>query len=461
MESDIKFSQRNPYLDETHDPKLSSWLCNANSHPHFPIQNLPFGVFLHIDGIPRCGVAIGDFVIDLHRLWSEHPFTGDAEIGHEALTDTSLNRFMSLGREISKAFRNALSCALRDGSCHESSIRRALIPINEVTLCPPCRIGDYTDFYTSIHHATSVGKLFRPNNPLLPNYRWLPIGYHGRASSIQLSGHPVYRPIGQCLNNNAQIPEVRPSSKLDYEVELGIFIGKPSRPSLPVPIEKADDHFFGVCMLNDWSARDIQAWEYQPLGPFLSKNFMTSISPWIITAEALAPFRQAPTKYDDRPHVPTLESENNSAFGGFNIRMSCHISSLRMRKLNISPVELSNTTFNHAFWSVAQMICHHTQTGCNLNAGDLLGSGTQSGPEIDEAGSLLEITLGGKNPFTLPTGEKRTFLHDGDEITLSGYCIAENGLRIGVGSVTACVLPPLSQSEGVAAKMPHTQESNS
>jgi len=450
VESDTKFTQRNPYLDETHDPKLTSWLCNANGHPYFPIQNLPFGVFQHNDDIPRCGVAIGDFVIDLHQLWSERLFSGNAEIGHEALTDTSLNRFMSLGRNISTAFRRALSAALREGSSHQNSIRRALIPIQEVKLCKPCHIGDYTDFYTSIHHATSVGKLFRPNNPLLPNYRWLPIGYHGRASSIHLTDTPVYRPVGQCLNNETQDPEVRPTTKLDYEVELGIFIGKPSQSFSPVSIQQADDHFFGVCMLNDWSARDIQAWEYQPLGPFLSKNFITSISPWIITQEALAPFRQAPSAYENRPHVAALESQQNSTLGGIDIHMCCYIRSELMRKQNLPAIKLSETSFKHAFWSIAQMITHHTQTGCNLNAGDLLGSGTQSGPESHEAGSLLEITQGGKNPITLPTGETRDFLHDGDEITISGYCESENGLRIGVGSVKACVLPPHSQCEDVA-----------
>ncbi|GAA6185269.1 fumarylacetoacetase [Aliiglaciecola sp. NS0011-25] len=442
MESDIKLAQHNPFVDETHNPSLISWLKSANGHPSFPIQNLPFGVFIDAEQIPRCGVAIGDFVINLHTLGLQRIFSGKAQIGLDALRETCLQRFMSLGREFSVAFRQALSNALTDGSQHEMAVRKALIPSADVSFCLPCQIGDYTDFYSSIHHATSVGKLFRPNNPLLPNYKWLPIGYHGRASSIHPSGIPVFRPIGQTLNADTQQPELTATAKLDYEVELGIFIGQSTESFEPVCIQQADAHFFGVSMLNDWSARDIQAWEYQPLGPFLSKNFISSISPWIITAEALAPFRVPPTNYQDRPEVVNLQSNENSLLGGFDIQMTCHIRTEQMRHQGIPAFKLSQTTFKHAFWTIAQMITHHTQTGCNLNSGDLLGSGTQSGPTESEAGSLLEITQGGQHPIHLPSGEKRFFLEDGDEIEISGYCQSENGLRIGIGSVSAVIYPP-------------------
>ncbi|MEP4889082.1 MAG: fumarylacetoacetase [Aliiglaciecola sp.] len=444
MESDTKLNQQNPFLDGTHDPSLISWLDSANGHPFFSIHNLPFGVFKDSDGIRRCGVAIGDYVINLHKLWADRPFTGKAGEGLEALNDTSLNRFMSLGREVSKAFRQSLSKALTSGSKWESSIRKTLMPMSEVSLCLPCHIDDYTDFYTSIHHATSVGKLFRPDNPLLPNYQWLPIGYHGRASSIHPSGTQVYRPVGQCLNPTTQTPELTATAKLDYEVELGIFVGRPTPAFEAVAIEQAEQHFFGVCMLNDWSARDIQAWEYQPLGPFLSKNFMSSISPWVVTAEALAPFRLPPTRYANRPKVPSLESYENSVFGGFDIQMTCHLRTAQMRKNGIPAKKLSQTSFKHAFWTINQMLSHHTQTGCNLNSGDLLGSGTQSGPNAAEAGSLLEITRGGQDSIALPGNEFRGFLEDGDEIELSGFCESENGLRIGLGSVVGRIAPAFS-----------------
>ncbi|GAB2699756.1 fumarylacetoacetase [Aliiglaciecola aliphaticivorans] len=446
MESDTKLNKQNPFLDGTHDPSLISWLDSANGHPLFSIHNLPFGVFKDSDGVRKCCVAIGDYVINLHGLWAERPFTGQGEVGLEALTDTSLNRFMSLGREVSKKFRQSLSQALTLGSDCEPLIRRALLPMSDVSLCLPCQIGDYTDFYTSIHHATSVGKLFRPDNPLLPNYQWLPIGYHGRASSIHPSGTMVYRPVGQCLNPDTQTPELKATAKLDYEVELGIFIGQPTRAFEAVTIEHAEEHFFGVCMLNDWSARDIQAWEYQPLGPFLSKNFMTSISPWVVTAEALAPFRVPPTHYANRPKVVTLESNENSAFGGINIQMTCQISTAQMRKNGIPAIKLSQTSFKHAFWTINQMISHHTQSGCNLNSGDLLGSGTQSGPNAEEAGSLIEITRGGQEVIALPENEFRGFLEDGDEIELSGFCESENGLRIGLGTVVGRIAPALSSA---------------
>nr|WP_240692124.1 fumarylacetoacetase [Alteromonas portus] len=422
--------------DETHDEALFSWLKSANQHPDFPIQNLPMGVFKTRDLPPRCGVAIGDEIIDLAKLATSSPFDGLAGEALSTLTGKTLNPFIQLPRSYSAAFRLALSRSLRAGSRLEAIVRETLISKHDVEMCLPCSIGDYTDFYTSIHHATAVGKLFRPDNPLLPNYKWLPIGYHGRASSVVVSGQQVYRPNGQVLRPNSNEPVMLPSEKLDYEAELGIFIGCPSPQFSPLEIEQAEKHFFGVCMLNDWSARDIQAWEYQPLGPFLSKNFVTSISPWIVTAEALIPFRVQPTKYSDRPYVAALNSPFNTSNGGLDIQMRVSLRTAQMKASNEAPVTLSKTSFKHAYWTVAQMISHHTTTGCNLNAGDLFGSGTQSGPEPEEAGSLLELTEGGKKPLTLPNGEQRTFLEDGDEIILSGFCISSSGLRIGIGNVS-------------------------
>ncbi len=422
--------------DETHDVALTSWLKSANQHPDFPIQNLPMGVFRTHDLPPRCGVAIGDSIVDLAKLAASSPFDGLAGEALSTLTGPTLNPFMQLPPNYASAFRLALSRSLRADSPMEALIRKTLISSHDVEMCLPCSIGDYTDFYTSIHHATAVGKLFRPDNPLLPNYKWLPIGYHGRASSIVVSGQPVYRPNGQVLRPEAIEPVMLPSEKLDYEAELGIFIGSPSPQFSPVAIEQSETHFFGVCMLNDWSARDIQAWEYQPLGPFLSKNFVTSISPWIVTAEALIPFRVQPTEYSDRPYIAALSSPFNASNGGLDIQMRVSLQTARMKASGEGPVTLSETSFKHAYWTVAQMISHHTTTGCNLNAGDLFGSGTQSGPEPEEAGSLLELTEGGKKPLTLPNGEQRTFLEDGDEIVLSGFCISSSGLRIGIGSVS-------------------------
>ncbi|MEG3766831.1 fumarylacetoacetase [Alteromonas sp. 14N.309.X.WAT.G.H12] len=439
MESDTDNTTNLVLLDETHDVHLQSWLACANQHPDYPIQNLPMGVFKQTGTSARCGVAIGDYIIDLHALAQQNPFSGLASDALKTLTGSTLNAFMALDKAYSRAFRLALSQVLRKGAREETLIRNTLVDANDVHMCMPCEIKDYTDFYTSIYHATSVGKLFRPDNPLLPNYQWLPIGYHGRASSIQLSGTPVKRPLGQRLNQQEQ-PELGPTKKLDYEVELGIFVGRPSTQFQPISMAQAESHFFGVCMLNDWSARDIQAWEYQPLGPFLSKNFITTISPWITTAEALAPFRTSPTEYESRPYVDALNSTSNTQAGALDIKMCCTLQTEKMRTDKLPPMKLSETSFKHAFWTIAQMISHHTQTGCNLNAGDLFGSGTQSGPTPDEAGSLLELTEGGKLPLQLPNGEQRTFLEDGDIIEIRGYCTAPSGLRLSIGTVTSHVL---------------------
>lgn len=429
-------------LNETHRLDLKSWLACANGHKDFPIQNLPFGVFQKANDKRKCcGIAIGDYVIDMHKLWCERIFTGLAEQASEALKDENLNRFMAMGEEASSAIRLAISQGLREGSTHKSALTRALIPMTETTMQMPCHIGDYTDFYSSINHATSVGKLFRPENPLLPNYKWIPIAYHGRASSICVSGTQVKRPNGQVKANSTTQPVLQPTERLDYEVELGILIGKKASPFGSVNITHAEQHLFGVCLLNDWSARDIQAWEYQPLGPFLSKNFMSSISPWIISSEALCPFRCAMQREEqDQQTMDYLSCEQNVQLGALDIQMECYISTAQMRRDNLPATKLSQTSFKHSFWTIAQMITHHTVNGCGLNAGDLLGTGTQSGPNPDEAGSLLELSQGGQQQIAITESEQRTFLQDGDEIELRGFCQNASGLRIGLGSVIGRVI---------------------
>lgn len=444
MAFDTKTSTSLMSLNDTHEPGLLSWLDSANGHQEFPIQNLPFGVFkkLPADQKPRCGVAIGNFIIDMHALWSEKLFSDLAETANEALRDENLNRFMGMSSEIAAAFRFALSQALRVGANCQSAITRALVPMSEVIMQRPCQIGDYTDFYSSINHATAVGKLFRPQNPLLPNYKWIPIAYHGRASSIRLSGETLSRPQGQVKVNDDSPPILALTERLDYEVELGMFIGQEAKPFKPIDIDCAEQHLFGVCLLNDWSARDIQAWEYQPLGPFSSKNFMTSISPWIITAQALLPFRtnilRAP---EDVNTIDYLSSQSNSQNGAIDICMECYITTPLMRERKLTAQRLSETSFKYSFWTIAQMITHHTISGCGLNSGDLLGSGTQSGAQPEQAGSLLELTQGGIHSIKLDSGEQRIFLEDGDEIELRGFCKNTTGLRIGLGSVLTRVLP--------------------
>ena len=306
----------------------------------------------------------------------------------------------------------------------------------------PCRIGDYTDFYTSVHHATAIGSLFRPDNPLLPNYKWVPIGYHGRASTIGVSGQTFPRPLGQTKAPQASEPSFGPCKRLDYELEMGIFVGAGTTLGERIDIDAAEAHVFGLCLFNDWSARDIQAWEYQPLGPFLAKNFASTISPWIVTLEALAPYREAFTRPSEDPQpLPYLSSDFNSAHGNIDIRLECLIQTSKMRAAGTAATQLSSSSFRHSYWTVAQMLAHHSVSGCSMNPGDLLGSGTQSGPRPEEAGSILELTRGGKEPITLPNGEQRTFIEDGDTIVMRGHCKRDGAARIGFGEVAATVLP--------------------
>lgn len=438
-------------LNETHDPALRSWVASANrSGSDFPIQNLPFAVFRRAGSTEafRGGVAIGDEIVDLAEAAASGAFAEDtaAAAAAAACTGPQLNAFMALGPAAWSALRLALSRALRTGSPAEAALKPCLVPQAEAEYSVPARIGDYTDFYTSIHHATNVGRLFRPDNPLLPNYKWVPIGYHGRSSSIDVSGQMFPRPYGQTLPPGATAPVFGPSRRLDYELELGVFIGCGNPRGRPIGIDAADAHIFGLCLLNDWSARDLQAWEYQPLGPFLSKNFATTIAPWIVTLEALAPYRVAWTRPAEDPQpLPYLASEANRAEGAFDIQLQVLIETEKMRAAGELPAPLSQTSFRHAYWTIAQMVAHHTVNGCNLQPGDLLGSGTESGPTPAEAGSLLELSLGGKQPLTLPNGEARSFLEDGDAILMRGWCEKPGAARIGFGEVRGCVLPAAVQ----------------
>ena len=432
-------------LNETHDPALRSWVPSANRDGgDFPIQNLPFAAFRRRgSGEPwRGGVAIGDEVLDLGAVAAAGGLEGLALQAVQAAAEPSLNRLMGMGPEAWTALRLALSRALREGAEQSSTWRAFLLPQVDAEYRVPAQVGDYTDFYTSIHHATSVGRLFRPDNPLLPNYKWVPIGYHGRASSLGVSGQTFRRPRGQVLLNGAQTPTLEPSRRMDYELEMGIFIGVGNEAGSPIPIVEADQHVFGFCLLNDWSARDIQSWEYQPLGPFLSKNFATTLSPWIVTAEALAPYR-GPWHRDpaDPQPLPYLDCAANREAGAFDVCLEVRLETQRMRSDGDGSSLLSRTSFRHAYWTVAQMIAHHSVNGCNLQPGDLLGSGTQSGPGESEAGSLLELTRGGKQRLTLTNGETRSFLEDGDAVIFRGWCERDGAARIGFGEVRGTLLP--------------------
>ncbi len=432
-------------LNETHDPALRSWVASANlAGNDFPIQNLPFASFRRQGSTEafRGGVAIGDQILDLAAVHQAGVFTGNIGQAVRAGAQPQLNDLMALGAPVWSALRLALSRALGEGAAEQAALQACLVPQAQAEYGVPARIGDYTDFYTSVHHATNIGKLFRPDNPLLPNYKWIPIGYHGRASSIGVSGQQFRRPVGQTLPPGATQPSFGPCKRLDIELELGIFVGTGNELGDPVAMAQAEDHVFGLCLLNDWSARDIQAWEYQPLGPFLSKNFATTISPWIVTVEALAPYRVAFERPADDPQpLPYLDSEANRQRGAFDIQLQVGLETPKMREAGQGDATICRTSYRHAYWTVAQMVTHHTVNGCNLQPGDLFGSGTLSGPTLDQAGALIELTAGGKNPLPLPNGETRTFLEDGDAVVLRGWCEKPGAARIGFGECRGTVLP--------------------
>lgn len=418
-------------LNATHDPKLRSWVASANeAGSDFPIQNLPFGRFRAAGSTEafRIGVAIGDQVLDLRAA---------------GLVDSDdMNALMAAGTQERQALRAALSAGLAEGSDKQAAWSKALVAQARAEMTVPCRIGDYTDFYTGIHHATTIGKLFRPDQPLMLNYKWVPIGYHGRASSIGVSGQVFKRPQGQTKAPDAAEPSFGPSKRLDYELELGFLVGRGNALGEPIAIGEAEEHLFGVTLLNDWSARDLQAWEYQPLGPFLAKNFASTLSPWIVTMEALAPFRAKFERPEGDPQpLPYLDAPSNREAGALDITLEVLLQTAKMREAGEAPVRLTlgNTT-EAAYWTAAQLVTHHTVNGCNLQPGDLLGSGTLSGPKPDQAGSLMELTLGGKQAVTLPNGEKRTFLENGDTLVMRGWCERAGAVRIGLGEVSGTVV---------------------
>ncbi len=432
-------------LDATHDPALRSWVASANSpQADFPIQNLPFGRLRRAGQDWRIGVAIGDEVLDL-RLVAEHGAWSEELRGLlQPLAAGDLNAFMALGGAARHRMRAELSSALAASVAPsaQSALARCLVPQREVELGVPCDIGDYTDFYIGIHHATSVGKLFRPDNPLLPNYKWVPIGYHGRASTILPDGRAFARPHGQIKAPDSEVPQLRASQRVDFELEMGVVIGQGNGVGEAVPIERAEEHVFGLTLFNDWSARDVQAWEYQPLGPFLSKNFASTISPWIVTLEALAPFRAPFARPADDPQpLPYLQCDTNRNQGAFDVQLEVWLQTAAMRERGLPAHCISRSGFAQAaYWTVAQMVAHHTVGGCALRPGDLLGTGTLSGPEPQQAGSLLELSQGGRKPIVLPDGEQRSFLLDGDCITLKGACERPGAARIGFGSCSATLL---------------------
>lgn len=431
-------------LNETHDAGLQSWVTSANTgKSDFPIQNLPFAVFRRKSSSEafRGGVAIGDQVLDMAAVRDAKALSSAVQAQVEAAAQSQLNQLMGMTRAQWSALRLALSRALRTGAAEEAALKACLVPQVEVEYAVPAQIGDYTDFYTSVHHATNVGKLFRPTNPLMENYKWVPIGYHGRASSIRISGVDFKRPNGQLKAPDAA-PVLKPCNRLDYELEMGIYAGSANTWGDAIGIEDADNHIFGLCLLNDWSARDVQAWEYQPLGPFLSKNFATSISPWIVTLEALEPYRTAFVRPSEDPQpLPYLSSEANSQRGALDVQLTVAIQTEKMRAEGKAAEQITQTSYRHAYWTMAQLIAHHTVNGCDLQPGDLLGTGTLSGPTTAEAGALLEITEGGKKPLSLSNGETRTFLLDGDAVVFTGWCEKPGAARIGFGEVRATVLP--------------------
>jgi fumarylacetoacetase len=436
-------------LDQTHDATLRSWVESANApDSDFPVQNLPYGAFRRSgsDEPLRIGVAIGDQILDLKLAREQCPWGLGIDELLAPLSAGDLKPLMAAPAATRQLLRSALSMALTESSDQAPFLDLCLLPQAQAQMALPCTIGDYTDFFTGIHHATAVGKLFRPDNPLLPNYKWVPIAYHGRASSIGVSPQSFVRPTGQSLPAGATEPRFGPCQRLDYELELGVFVGAGNALGQPLDMAQAEEDWFGIVLLNDWSARDFQAWEYQPLGPFLAKNFATTISPWIVTREALEPFRLPFTRAEGDPQpLPYLDSPAHRERGQIDIALQVLLQTKAMQDKGLAPVELSRSNYRDAYWSVAQMLAHHSSGGCNLRTGDLLGTGTQSGPEPGQGGSLLELSNGGKQPLTLPGGETRTFLQDGDCLILRAHCERAGARRIGFGECRGTVLPALAR----------------
>jgi fumarylacetoacetase len=431
-------------LDHTHDASATSWVDTAAGHADFPIQNLPYCRF-RLEGRERVGAGIGDFVLDLSALAADEGLPADV---HAALQPTAAGRLtdlMAAGDAASLAVRHALFGLLdarNDDPRSRGLVRRHLHRTDAVELLLPCRPPNFSDFYSSIHHAINIGSLVRPDNPLLPNYKWLPVGYHGRTSSIVASGTAFHRPVGQ-IPSADKVPAMQPEPKLDYEAELGFLIGRPNPLGEPIPLERAREHLFGVALLNDWSARGIQFWEYQPLGPFLGKSFASTLGAWVVSRHALEPFWCATPWRDDVEHrlLPHLDGDGERNRGGLDITVEVYISSERMRREGLPRQRLSVSNYRSSFWTVGQLIVHQTSNGANLEAGDLVGSGTLSGPSDESRACLMEMTRGGKESFTLSSGEQRRFIEDGDEVTLVGACQAPGFARLGLGEAIGRVLP--------------------
>ncbi len=427
-------------MDGTHDQNLGCWVASANGHDQFPIQNLPIGIFSPVEGRRRGGIAIGNSILDVGGLLAGGLLTGDAADAASAACGDTLNPLLELGGRFRLALRRRISELLSDAGA-EPHLHPLLHAAKDCVLHLPVEIGDYTDFYAGIHHAMTVGTLFRPDAPLLPNYKYVPIAYHGRASSIRASGMTVRRPRGQVKMPGAPGPVYEPTKRLDFELEIGIWVGPGSGLGEPVPIGRAHEHIAGYCLLNDWSARDIQAWEYQPLGPFLAKNFMTTISPWIVTPEAMEPFRiQQPQRPAGDPlPLPHLWDESDQAHGAIDLDLEVTLRTESMRRSGSEPLRITAANAQHLYWTAAQMLSHHTSGGCNLRAGDLLGSGTISNAG-DGRGSLLELSKGGADPILLSNGERRTFLLDGDEIIIKARAHRPGFASIGFGECRGIVV---------------------
>ena len=436
-------------INETHDQNLKSWVESANAPgTDFPIQNLPFCIFSRECSYEnlRIGVAIGDFVLDVYPcyeacLFDDESFTIAVTAGDYCLDHSVMRK----NRNVQRAFRRRLSEILSEKADAETrkTVERNLIPMDEVQFWLPAHVGDYTDFYCSIYHATNVGSMFRPDNPLMPNYKYIPIGYHGRASSIVVSGTEITRPKGQTRPDADAPPEYIPCRNLDYEMEIGFYVGQGNDLGETIALENAEDHIFGLCLVNDWSARDIQAWEYQPLGPFLAKSFATTVSPFVVTMEALAPFRTPAfeREQDDPQPLDYLNVEQNQKFGGVDLNLEVYIQTEKMRDSGIEPHLLSRSNTKDLYWTIGQMLTHHASNGCNLRTGDLMATGTVSGKEKDARGCLLELTWRGKEPIELPNGETRRFLEDGDEVIMRGFCERAGFKRIGFGECRGVILP--------------------
>jgi len=446
-------------LNATHDCTATSWLPSAQRKGcDFPIQNLPYGVFRRQGSTEdfRVGVAIGDEVLDLAALSATGLLAGLAADAGRACCESALNSFMALGPSAWQALRHALFALLQrdaDGAT-VARVRACLVPQSAVEHRLPTRVGDYTDFYTSIDHAINVGKLIRPDDPLSPNFQWLPIAYHGRVSSMGVSGQTFHRPMGQSMTPGASAPVYGPCARLDYELELAIYIGQGNPQGTAIALAQASQHIFGIGLLNDWSARDHQFWEMAPLGPFLGKNFATTVSPWIVTLEALAPYRLAWSRPAAHPQpLPYLEDAGNRAQGALDIALEVWLDTPQRQSAHLGPQRLTHTSFKHQYWSIAQMVTQHTVGGCNLQPGDVLGSGTISGPTAAEAGALIELTQGGRQPLQLDNGETRAFLQDGDTVILRGCCERSGYARIGFGECRGQVLPVVADQHGTVTAL--------